>query len=122
MFFCPSGMGFDTFRLWETLSLGAIPIVESNVAGMDRTYGSLPVVVQDFRDVTESLLHEAYACFRRHAREGAFLYRHLTMSYWRDVLLEVQRTGDTAMYNNEHPTANKYCNFLVQIYVLLSCN
>lgn len=25
---CPSGLGFDTYRLWETLLLGAIPIVE----------------------------------------------------------------------------------------------
>ena len=27
---CPSGLGFDTYRLWETLMLGSIPIVESN--------------------------------------------------------------------------------------------
>ena len=25
---CPSGLGFDTYRLWETLILGSIPIVE----------------------------------------------------------------------------------------------
>jgi hypothetical protein len=25
---CPSGLGFDTYRLWETIILGSIPIVE----------------------------------------------------------------------------------------------
>jgi hypothetical protein len=27
---CPSGLGFDSYRIWETLALGAIPVVESN--------------------------------------------------------------------------------------------
>jgi hypothetical protein len=26
--FCPSGMGSDTFRAWETLTMGSMPIVE----------------------------------------------------------------------------------------------
>jgi len=27
---CPSGLGMDSYRIWESLILGAIPIVESN--------------------------------------------------------------------------------------------
>lgn len=27
---CPSGLGMDSYRIWESLLLGAIPIVESN--------------------------------------------------------------------------------------------
>ena len=41
---CPSGIGMDSFRIWESLMLGSIPIVESN-AGLDRTYSNLPVLV-----------------------------------------------------------------------------
>jgi hypothetical protein len=48
---CPSGLGFDTYRLWETIMLGSIPIVESN-KGFDRTYVNLPVlVVNNFTDL-----------------------------------------------------------------------
>jgi hypothetical protein len=109
--FCPSGLGLDTFRLWESLVLGAIPVVESNKGGLDRTYGSLPVlVVRSFEDVTAPLLREAYGCFRRHA--GVFSYEHLTMGYWVDVVRAVQRTGSSEVYNAEHPAVNHYCNFM----------
>jgi hypothetical protein len=109
--FCPSGLGLDTFRLWESLVLGGIPVVESNAGGLDRTYGSLPVlVVRDYADVTEALLHEAYACFSKHA--SLYKYHHLTLTYWQQVLRNIARTGSSESYNAEHPFVNEYCNFL----------
>ena len=109
--FCPSGLGFDTFRLWETLVVGSVPIVESNAAGLDRIYASLPVlVVRNYAEVNEDLLHKAYECFYKNA--NIFKYNHLSLSYWRQVLLEIARNGSTDIYNDEHPTANKFCNFL----------
>lgn len=113
--FCPSGLGFDTFRLWETLLLGSIPIVEANEAGMGRAYGSLPVlVVRDFRDVTEQMLQEAYVCFQKHAGRGDYLYRHLSLKHWVEAVRGAERTGAVAVeqFNAEHPGVNRYCDFI----------
>lgn len=110
--FCPSGLGFDTYRLWETLLLGAIPVVESNAAGLDRTYGSLPVlVVRDFSDVTSDMLEKAYECFRRHA--GWYKFAHLSLGYWVDAVRHIQRTGSSDVYNAAHPgVSSYYCQFI----------
>ena len=56
----PSGMGLDTHRLWETLILGSIPIVE-RCAGWQRVLDDLPAVwVTDFVEVTPALLARAH--------------------------------------------------------------
>ena len=48
---CPSGMGLDTHRLWETLILGSIPIVEY-CAGWHRVLDDLPALwVSNFDQV-----------------------------------------------------------------------
>jgi len=107
---CPSGLGYDTYRLWETLLLGSIPIVESN-AGFDRTYSNLPVlVVRNYSDVTPQLLERAYPCFVNHA--SRFQYSHLTLSYWINLIAKAAQTGSIAHIQQEHPFKNKYCSFL----------
>ena len=54
------GMGYDTYRLWETLALGAMPVLERGV-GLDRTLYRLPaLLLDDFADLTEDLLRQAY--------------------------------------------------------------
>mmetsp|Transcript_31547 Transcript_31547/g.58724 ORF Transcript_31547/g.58724 Transcript_31547/m.58724 type:complete len:456 (-) Transcript_31547:111-1478(-) len=109
--FCPSGLGLDTYRMWEALLLGAIPVVESNPGGLDRTYASLPVlVVKDFRDITEELLMKAYVCFKENV--GRFRFEHLTQGYWIDVVRRVQQTGSPEVYNSEHPVVNPHCHFM----------
>lgn len=107
---CPSGLGYDTYRLWETLLMGSIPIVESN-AGFDRTYSNLPVlVVRNFIDVTPALLDRAYPCFVQHAAE--FQYIHLTEGYWLDLIARAVTTGNIDHVTENHPFRNKYCSFL----------
>jgi hypothetical protein len=107
---CPSGLGFDTYRLWETLLLGSIPVVESN-PGFDRTYSNLPVlVVRNYSDLTPQLLDRAYPCFLRHAH--LYNYRHLTESYWLDLVDVAIKTGKIDHVTREHPFRNKYCDFL----------
>lgn len=104
---CPSGLGFDTYRLWETLLLGSIPIVESN-AGMDRTYARLPVlVVQDYSQVTPKLLEEMYPCFERYIPE--YRYEHLTQSYWLDLVDRAIETASIEHVMENHPKRNPYC-------------
>lgn len=107
---CPSGLGMDTYRLWETLITGSVPIVESNL-GFDRTYSNLPVlVVRNYSDVTPQLLRRAYPCFVKHAH--LYNYRHLTESYWLDLVRTAVRTGSVEHVTREHPFRNKYCDFL----------
>eukprot|EP01041_Mallomonas_annulata_P004936 gene4936-9853_t len=106
---CPSGLGMDTYRLWETLFLGSIPVVESN-AGLDRTYSSLPVlVINDYSELTPELLQRAFPCFVKHAHE--FKYEHLREEYWLNLLANVTRTGVLDQVDENHPFRNKYCDF-----------
>ena len=87
---CPSGLSMDSYRIWEVLLLGSVPVVESNAGGLDRAYSSLPVmVVRNFSVLTPALLTGAYPCFVRHARQ--FKFEHLTEEYWvRAVQLAVR--------------------------------
>eukprot|EP01032_Pedospumella_encystans_P012554 gene12554-14518_t len=107
---CPSGLGFDTYRLWETLLVGSIPVVESN-PGLDRTYSNLPVlVVRNYSDLTPELLQRAYPCFLRHAHQ--YNYKHLTQSYWLNLIDVAIVTGKVDHVTREQPFRNKYCDFL----------
>jgi hypothetical protein len=77
---CPSGMGLDTHRLWETLILGSIPIVE-RCAGWDRVLDELPAVwVTDFSEVTPELLARAYEDIHSHC--DRFDFARLTKEWW----------------------------------------
>ena len=71
------GMGYDTYRLWETLALGSMPVLERGV-GLDRTLYRLPaLLVDDFADVTPDLVRQAYV---------EALYRADEVRLCRDVL------------------------------------
>ena len=79
---CPSGLGWDTYRLWEALSLGAIPIVEDS-PGWIRVLDKLPVlIVKNFDEVTPQLLEREYA--RIIARPKNYDFKRLTTQWWID--------------------------------------
>lgn len=107
---CPSGLGYDTYRLWEVMLLGSIPIVESN-PGMDRTLASLPVlIVKHFSYVTPELLARAYGCFEEHA--GDFKFQHMREDYWLGIVPRVLQAGSADILMVDHPFTHKYCNFM----------
>lgn len=59
---CPRGNGIDTFRRWEALLLGTLPIVRTST--LDPLYAQFPVVIiEDWREVTPSRLAEWRAQF-----------------------------------------------------------
>lgn len=106
---CPSGLGMDTYRLWETLLLGSIPIVESN-AGFNRVYSKLPVfVIPNYTDLTPALLEAAYPCFVKHLE--SFDYRLLLEKYWIDLLFTSIDRSSIEMMSRNHPPENPYCAF-----------
>lgn len=77
---CPSGFGWDTYRLWETLTLGSIPVVEYS-EGWHRVLDDLPVLfVASFDEVTPSLLARAYPAIL--ANVGRFDFAKLTTPWW----------------------------------------
>jgi hypothetical protein len=53
---CPKGNGIDTFRFWETVFLGSIPIIESD--SLDDLYEKVPcIIVENFNEITETFLN-----------------------------------------------------------------
>jgi len=91
---CMPGLGYDTYRLWETLVMGAIPVIERGL-GLDRTLYKLPaLIVDDFAEVTPEVIRSAYveAVYRADEWE----YERLTISFWRNLIRRVadeQSTG-----------------------------
>lgn len=56
----PTGNGYDCHRTWESLYLGAIPIIKNNNY-YDELYSNLPVLlVTDYSLISEKLLNEKY--------------------------------------------------------------
>lgn len=82
---CPPGLGADSYRIWEVLYLGAIPVVERTGGGFDDVFVDLPVLlVDDFSEIDERTLAEAYARLSGHC--GAFNYRKLAKAYWLNLV------------------------------------
>ena len=107
---CPPGLGFDTYRLWQALAMGAIPIVESS-PGLDRTYSRLPVlVVKSLLAITPEFLDRVYPCFVQNA--DRWRYEHITQAYWDHLLARALATGSIAHVMEAHPQTNPHCWFL----------
>eukprot|EP00607_Mallomonas_marina_P008592 CAMPEP_0182420932 /NCGR_PEP_ID=MMETSP1167-20130531/6044_1 /TAXON_ID=2988 /ORGANISM="Mallomonas Sp, Strain CCMP3275" /LENGTH=241 /DNA_ID=CAMNT_0024597523 /DNA_START=874 /DNA_END=1599 /DNA_ORIENTATION=- len=88
---CLPGLGYDTFRLWELLTMGGIAVIERGV-GFDRSLWKLPaLLVDDFAYVTPQLLRTAYVEAMYHADD--FEFERLTMSFWWNVIFNVSMTG-----------------------------
>jgi hypothetical protein len=81
---CPRGNGIDTHRLWETLYMGKIPVLERchNVEILIRGYFPA-VIVDSFEEVTEELL-ENFPKYSLIKPETSKLM--LNMRYWEDLI------------------------------------
>ena len=84
---CPSGMGWDTYRAWEAMCLGTIPVLEryGRKDGMYRVYDDLPVLwVENYDDVTPALLEASYPNILAKAKE--YNFGKLTNQWWVDFV------------------------------------
>jgi len=80
---CPRGNGVDTHRLWETLYMGSIPIVERHLALKE--FEDLPVCwVNKWEEVTPSFLESEY---QRITSRTDWNLNKLKFSYWKDKLI-----------------------------------
>ncbi len=74
----PRGNGLDTFRTWEALALGVVPVVKKS-GPFDSVYQGLPVLLVDrWSDVTFDLLRTTAEDWR----ERPFDLRKLSWRYW----------------------------------------
>ena len=95
------GLGYDTFRLWETLASGSMPVLERGV-GLDRTLYRLPaLLVDDFADVTPELIRQAYV--EALYRADSWDYRRITARYWERLIFKASETGTHEHMLRQHP-------------------
>lgn len=103
------GLGYDTYRLWETLYSGAVPVLERGF-GMDRTLHKLPaLLVDDFADLTPKLLRQAYLEILYRADEWE--YERITKQYWERLLYEVADSASLEPMLKRHPMSAEEADF-----------
>ncbi|KAJ3354067.1 hypothetical protein HDU83_005884 [Entophlyctis luteolus] len=79
----PGGNARDTYRVWESLIAGAIPIVDDAVFNQNGLYRDLPVlVINKWDDLSADFLERAYADFASREWEFAKLF----VGYWIDKM------------------------------------
>ncbi len=97
------GLGYDTYRLWEALAFGSVPVMERGF-GLDRTVYKLPVLlVDDFYDLTKELLEQAYieAIYRGLRNEWEF--QRMKPSWWLEILFNASVSGTSDLLMERHP-------------------
>jgi len=77
----PRGNGLDTHRTYESILMGAIPIVRTSE--LDSLFENLPVlIVQSWEMITEEFLLEKY----EEISKKEYCLDKLYSSYWKEVL------------------------------------
>ena len=77
----PFGMGMDCHRTWETLCLGAIPIIKAE--NFKKMFEDLPVlIVGEWSDITRELLDDTIDKFKN----KTFNYEKLKLKFWNDKI------------------------------------
>ena len=100
---CLPGKGYDTYRLYETLLAGSIPITERST-GMDRSLYRLPVLmVDDFSVLTPFMIKQAYLEVLYHAEMGRWDYQRLTIKWWENLLMDTAITKNISILMERHP-------------------
>jgi len=88
----PRGYGPDTYRTWEALLVGSIPIVHTSQ--LDSLYADLPILIVDtFEDITEEFLEKAYL----EMTKKQWPIEKLFMEYWSSKIYAVR---DAYLYGN----------------------
>ena len=100
---CLPGLGYDSYRMSESLAMGAMPIIERGI-GFDRTAYRLPVlIVDDFAELTLLVIQQAYVEALYRALKGDWQYERLTPQWWSALIHETSIAGTTAILEERHP-------------------
>lgn len=86
---CPRGNGDDTHRLWESIYLGTIPIIEK--LKTHDICNDLPVLfVDNWGDLNEEYLNDKYS----EMINKKYNMEKLKISYWENFILKKINSGD----------------------------
>ena len=81
---CPRGCGLDTYRLWDCLYLGCIPIVVKYDGYRD--FEDLPILFiekwEDYLTLTEDYLNQKYS----EMIDKIYNYNKLKFSWWENLI------------------------------------
>ncbi len=90
----PRGYGPDTYRTWEALLVGSIPIVCTSQ--LDRLYADLPIlIIDDWKQVTKEFLEKKYT----EMTKKKWSIEKLCIEYWKRKILSVQADHFKKMKN-----------------------
>ena len=82
---CPRGCGIDTYRMWECLYLGCIPIVVKYEGFED--FSDLPILFidkwEDYLNIGSKYLEEKY----NEMIDKDYNYDKLKFSWWKEYLM-----------------------------------
>lgn len=78
---CPRGTGYDTYRLWDSLHLGVIPIVVRE-AQFHEQMANLPILFLDKPEDYNLLTKEFLCAEYERMQEKSFDYKPLLTSHW----------------------------------------
>ena len=80
---CPLGNGIDTHRMWESIYLGSIPIVQDCIN--NRNFEELPILlVNDWSTITNKFLEENFD--EMTMTQKKYDYRKADLEYWREEI------------------------------------
>mmetsp|Transcript_6934 Transcript_6934/g.12814 ORF Transcript_6934/g.12814 Transcript_6934/m.12814 type:complete len:465 (-) Transcript_6934:38-1432(-) len=91
--FAPQGNGIDTHRVYESLSLGTVPIVRSSP--LDKLYEQYPItIVKDWAaiescDQIETWRQEIISRFGEEPFANPEVQKKLRLAYWKDLVTRV---------------------------------
>lgn len=84
---CPRGCGIDTYRLWDTICLGSIPIIEKTDGHFNLL--DLPIYfidsIYEIEKITEEQLEKKY----EEMMNIDFNYYKLTIQYWENIMKNI---------------------------------
>ena len=83
----PSGFGYDCYRHWEGIYLGAIPIIEhaNRTDGWYRSLDDLPVAqIESYDELTPEWLDKEY--HRLLSKTGTYNYDKITSQWWMEFV------------------------------------
>jgi len=85
----PPSHGQDTYRFWEVLTLGSIPLVPSGP--LDSFYARFPcVILRSWDSITPELLDSQMAVLLQRIRNGSFDRRLMHSGYYADRIRDAQ--------------------------------
>ena len=82
----PPGVGYDSYKTWEIIAAGAVPVVVPDAAFDERLFDGSPVVrLPPLPDLSRSSLEAALRSYaaRRHRGEGHSTSVRLGLQWWR---------------------------------------